>query len=270
MRIYWSQSWEVSLIQLMPPNVPFPVLWNSGFCLPFPFACLHIPLVCYSHTMTAWSVNKWILALILLILCCSSQGFNKCRVSDITKSAETLVLAEFYGKGWSSMNSGCFNFKENRMKMTALLHPAQSAGVFSYFINKSKSYFLLRWLFLLVETLEYEVEHWEKRQSEQNFMTAVEFSVENPCGRAVILLNLKSGSVKVRNLLLLLLLSSSVNQKLFGIIWYLHSKISYAWRTDQWKMAIAARNFSGFFHFLLLYRLERSGWGRCSGWKICM
>ncbi|KAK9219445.1 hypothetical protein WN943_008090 [Citrus x changshan-huyou] len=86
-----------------------------------------------------------------------NEGFNKYRVSDITKSAETLVLAEFYGKGWSSMNSGCFNFKENRMKMTALLHPAQSAG---------------------------------------NFMTAVEFSVENPCGRAVILLNLKSGSVK--------------------------------------------------------------------------
>lgn len=112
-----------------------------------------IPLVCYSHTMTAWSVNKWILALILLILCCSSQGFNKYRVSDITKSAETLVLAEFYGKGWSSMNSGCFNFKENRMKMTALLHPAQSAGVLSYLINKSKSYFLLRWLFLLVEIL---------------------------------------------------------------------------------------------------------------------
>ncbi|KAK9215882.1 hypothetical protein WN944_007888 [Citrus x changshan-huyou] len=73
-----------------------------------------------------------------------NEGFNKYRVSDITKSAETLVLAEFYGKGWSSMNSGCFNFKENRMKMTALLHPAQSAGVLSYLINKSKSYFLLR------------------------------------------------------------------------------------------------------------------------------
>lgn len=45
--------------------------------------------------------------------------------------------------------------------------------------------------------LEYETNCCEKPKNEQNFVTAVEFSAENPYGKAVALLNLKSGSIKV-------------------------------------------------------------------------
>lgn len=46
--------------------------------------------------------------------------------------------------------------------------------------------------------LEYEPKHCEKHSSEQDFITAVEFSAEYPYGNAVALLNLKSGMVEVQ------------------------------------------------------------------------
>ena len=45
--------------------------------------------------------------------------------------------------------------------------------------------------------LDYECNYCEKPKNEQDFMTAVEFSAENPYGKAVALLNLKSGFLKV-------------------------------------------------------------------------
>ena len=45
--------------------------------------------------------------------------------------------------------------------------------------------------------LDYECSYCEKPKNEQDFMTAVEFSAENPYGKAVALLNLKSGFLKV-------------------------------------------------------------------------
>jgi hypothetical protein len=51
--------------------------------------------------------------------------------------------------------------------------------------------------------LEYETDCCEKPKNEQNFMTAVEFSTENPYGKAVALLNLKSGFLKVFSFVLL-------------------------------------------------------------------
>jgi hypothetical protein len=45
--------------------------------------------------------------------------------------------------------------------------------------------------------LEYECNYCEKPKNEQDFMTAVEFSAENPYGKAVALLNLKSGFLEV-------------------------------------------------------------------------
>ena len=181
MRIYWSQSWEVSLIQLMPPNVPFAVLWNSGFCLPFPFACLHHSTsLLFSHDdcikckQMFWHSFFWFFVVHLR----DSTSVQRVAWPNLPKHLCWQSSMEKDGLRWTQ--TGCLNFKENPMKMTALLHPAQSAGVFSYFINRSKSYFLLRWLFLLVEKLECEAEYWKKRQSEQNFMTAVEFSLKNP------------------------------------------------------------------------------------------
>lgn len=46
--------------------------------------------------------------------------------------------------------------------------------------------------------LDFEPKHCGKQRSEQDFMTAVEFSAEDPYGKAVALLDLKSGLVKVQ------------------------------------------------------------------------
>lgn len=54
--------------------------------------------------------------------------------------------------------------------------------------------------------LDYECNYCEKPKNEQDFMTAVEFSAENPYGKAVALLNLKSGFLKVSFFLLSYLL----------------------------------------------------------------
>ena len=45
--------------------------------------------------------------------------------------------------------------------------------------------------------LDYEPKHSEKQRNEGDFMTAVEFSAEHPYGKAVALLDLKSGCLKV-------------------------------------------------------------------------
>ncbi|KAK7855107.1 glycine-rich domain-containing protein 1 [Quercus suber] len=45
--------------------------------------------------------------------------------------------------------------------------------------------------------LDYECDYCEKPKNEQDFMTAVEFSAANPYGKAVALLNLKSGFLKI-------------------------------------------------------------------------
>lgn len=44
--------------------------------------------------------------------------------------------------------------------------------------------------------LDYECNYCEKLKNEQDFMTAVEFSGENPYGKAVALLSLKAGFLK--------------------------------------------------------------------------
>lgn len=45
--------------------------------------------------------------------------------------------------------------------------------------------------------LEFEHKHCERQKSDHGFLTAVEFSAEVPYGRAVALLDLKSGFLKV-------------------------------------------------------------------------
>lgn len=47
--------------------------------------------------------------------------------------------------------------------------------------------------------LDYEPKHCEKQRTEEDFMTAAEFSAADPYGKAIALLDLKSGVVKVYN-----------------------------------------------------------------------
>ena len=45
--------------------------------------------------------------------------------------------------------------------------------------------------------LDYEPRQFEKQGKDMDYLTAVEFSMENPYGKAVALLDLKSAFVKV-------------------------------------------------------------------------
>lgn len=53
--------------------------------------------------------------------------------------------------------------------------------------------------------LDYDARNIEKQRSEEDFMTAVVFSSENPYGKSLALLDLKSGILKVQLHLLKLL-----------------------------------------------------------------
>lgn len=61
----------------------------------------------------------------------------------------------------------------------------------------SPNYLLVQVKLFRGRKLDYESKHCEKHKSEQEFMTLVEFSAEDPYGKAVALLDLKSGFVRV-------------------------------------------------------------------------
>jgi len=65
---------------------------------------------------------------------------------------------------------------------------------------------LLQLKFFAGRKLDYEVGHHGKRRNEMDFLTAIEFSVEEPYGKAVALLDLRSKHVTVLTFLLLYML----------------------------------------------------------------
>ncbi|KAM3688597.1 hypothetical protein ACJW31_10G163000 [Castanea mollissima] len=110
------------------------------------------------------------------------NGIFKKEVIGILTSSATQVLAEFVGEGWSIMNS---NWSlQLRKKLSENGHIFELTGIRKVIIFPGKK-------------LDYECNYCEKPKNEQDFMTAVEFSAENPYGKAVALLNLKSGFLKI-------------------------------------------------------------------------
>lgn len=63
--------------------------------------------------------------------------------------------------------------------------------------------------------LEYEIKYCGRHKHEGNLMTVVEFSNENPQGKAVALLNLKCGVLKVY--LCIYLYSTCYISSIFGL-----------------------------------------------------
>ncbi|PQQ01250.1 glycine-rich domain-containing protein 1 [Prunus yedoensis var. nudiflora] len=107
----------------------------------------------------------------------------KKEVIGITKSGKISTLAESVGTGWSLMDSHWF------------LHPKKNPnGDGHLFVLQGKNMVKL----FRGRKLDYESKHCEKHKSEQEFMTLVEFSAEDPYGKAVALLDLKSGFVRVK------------------------------------------------------------------------
>ncbi|MBA0760976.1 hypothetical protein Gotri_023685 [Gossypium trilobum] len=104
------------------------------------------------------------------------------QVIGITKHGETHTVAEFLGTHWNLMNAQW------------VLHNAEvgeNGHLFDLKGNRTVKVFSGR-------KLDYEPKHCEKQKNEGDFMTAVEFSVEHPYGKAVALLNLKSRCLKAK------------------------------------------------------------------------
>ncbi|KAG2696055.1 hypothetical protein I3760_07G041000 [Carya illinoinensis] len=103
-------------------------------------------------------------------------------VIGIMASGETRTLAEFVGTGWSLMDS--------HWSLQFQKKSSDDGHIFELAGNRTIKFFPGR-------KLAYEPKYCEKHRSEHNFMTAVEFSMEDPYGKAVALFNLKSGIFKV-------------------------------------------------------------------------
>ncbi|KAA8538218.1 hypothetical protein F0562_027959 [Nyssa sinensis] len=115
-----------------------------------------------------------------------SEGRNTCtskkEVIGMTESGETLVLAEFVGEGWSLMASQCFFQLQKKVSEEDHIFELTGARKVAIFHGRK---------------LGYEIKNCERHKNEQDFMTVIEFSTENPYGKAIALLNLKSGFLKV-------------------------------------------------------------------------
>ncbi|KAB5524427.1 hypothetical protein DKX38_022176 [Salix brachista] len=107
----------------------------------------------------------------------------KQQVTGVMKTGETCILADFVGTRWCLMDSQWY--LELKMKSN------EDGSLFE--LTGCRTVKLLQG-----KKLDFEPKCCEKKRSERDFMTAVEFSAENPYGKAVALLDLKSGSVKVK------------------------------------------------------------------------
>ncbi|KAF2295742.1 hypothetical protein GH714_033792 [Hevea brasiliensis] len=113
----------------------------------------------------------------------TDKSMLKKQVVGSMKSGEIRVLAEFTRTHWSLMDSQwCLQFKT---KSDEDGHYCDLIGSRMIKVFHGRK-------------LDFEPKRCEKQRNEQDFVTAVEFSAEDPYGKAVALLDLKSGSVKVK------------------------------------------------------------------------
>ncbi|KAI4314456.1 hypothetical protein L6164_027364 [Bauhinia variegata] len=105
-------------------------------------------------------------------------------VIGLLKSGETRTLAEFSGNEWSVMDNLWLFHIQNKCRdddhLFELISGTRMVKVFSG------------------RKLDYETRHCGKYGNEIDYLTAVEFSVEDPYGRAVALFDLRSGFVKAK------------------------------------------------------------------------
>ncbi|KAF5791506.1 putative Glycine-rich domain-containing protein [Helianthus annuus] len=109
-----------------------------------------------------------------------SKSTDKSSTKEIharTKAGETLVVGQFIGQEWSLLDSVWSLKPENtNNKDSALL----LTGPHMVKLVTGRK-------------LDYEPKHVHKQTNERNFMTAIEFSVDHPYGKAVALIDLKTG-----------------------------------------------------------------------------
>ncbi|KAB5524480.1 hypothetical protein DKX38_022229 [Salix brachista] len=111
------------------------------------------------------------------------RSIPKQQVTGVMKTGETCILADFVGTRWCLMDSQWYLELKMKSNEDGSLFELTGCRTVKLFQGKK---------------LDFEPKCCEKKRSERDFMTAVEFSAENPYGKAVALLDLKSGSVKVK------------------------------------------------------------------------
>ncbi|KAK4261432.1 hypothetical protein QN277_004428 [Acacia crassicarpa] len=104
-------------------------------------------------------------------------------VIGLMKSGETQTLAEFVGNGWSVMDNFWFFHLPNKCRDDDHLFVVTGTRLVKVFPGRK---------------LDYEPRYRVKQGDEMDFLTAVEFSTEYPYGKAVALLDLRSGFVTAK------------------------------------------------------------------------
>ncbi|KAJ9177456.1 hypothetical protein P3X46_012674 [Hevea brasiliensis] len=113
----------------------------------------------------------------------TEKSILKKQVVGAMKSGETRALAEFMRTHWSLMDSQwCLKFKT---KSDEDGHFCELIGSRMIKIFHGRK-------------LDFEPKHCEKQRNKQDFLTAVEFSAEDPYGKAVALLDFKSATLMVK------------------------------------------------------------------------
>ncbi|XP_044495216.1 glycine-rich domain-containing protein 1-like [Mangifera indica] len=106
------------------------------------------------------------------------------QVISITESGETHTLAEMVENGWSFMDSlSCLQLKKKSSEEYHHILELRGRRMIKFFQGRK---------------LDYEPKYSEKKRTEEDFLTAVEFSAEDPYGKAIALLELKTGVIKVK------------------------------------------------------------------------
>ncbi|KAL2931355.1 Glycine-rich domain-containing protein 1 [Bienertia sinuspersici] len=101
----------------------------------------------------------------------------------ITESGETHTLAGFKGNEWSINGTDCSSKLLKASENDGYLFELVGHGLVRLYSGRK---------------LDYEPKYKDKR-SEQDFMTAIEFSAEYPYGRAVAIIDIKHGIFKVKD-----------------------------------------------------------------------
>ncbi|BAT99399.1 hypothetical protein LR48_Vigan07g130500 [Vigna angularis] len=105
------------------------------------------------------------------------------KVVGVMKSGEIRTLAEFIENGWSVLENLWFFHLPHKCTNDGHLFELTGAKTLKFFAGRK---------------LDYEAGHHGKRGNEMDFLTAIEFSIEEPYGKAVALLDLTSKHVTAK------------------------------------------------------------------------
>ncbi|KAK3021480.1 hypothetical protein RJ639_047652 [Escallonia herrerae] len=207
----------------------------------------------------------------------SNNGSSKKELIGMTRSGETCVLADFSRERRFFMDSQLFSQVQRK--------DSKENHIFELVGSKKMTIYRGR-------KLQYEINSFERKGYEGDFMTIVEFSDENPYGKAVALLNLRFGFIKVEEQRLVLpaitvafILHDILRKDGYVDIHMRHEQIGFQ-EEDHVSMEISspgaegsrdnfgtvqkgiARGDSGGGHDYMVKRHSFSGWtagGACGG-----